>query len=159
MYLNRIYAEGKPAYEIVRKKMSIIYVGLTNQISMVKNFEVLPNCLGVNPQTCNKIIKLTIGLNHFQNSTEGEVHVANKFRLGSHEDIVEVREWVADRIGELGTIRPDDISIYNYSVLCRIYHFAKTKFLGFLLKRQKSLLLAERFKGSSSSLNITRLFM
>ena len=92
MYLNRIYAEGKPAYEIVRKKMSIIYVGLTNQISMVKNFEVLPNCLGVNPQTCNKIIKLTIGLNHFQNSTEGEVHVANKFRFGSHEDIVEVRE-------------------------------------------------------------------
>ena len=63
--------------------------------------------------------------------------MANKFRFGSHEDIVEVRGWVADRIDELVTLRPDDISVYKYSVLCRIYQFAKTKFLGFSTKKAK----------------------
>ena len=42
------------------KKKSIIDVCLTSHISSVKSFNVLPLILGVNPQTCHKIIKVVI---------------------------------------------------------------------------------------------------
>lgn len=41
-------------------------------------------------------------------------------------------EWVTDRINELVTLRPDDMSIYQYDVLRKIYQFAKTKFVGYV---------------------------
>ena len=42
VYLNGIYARGHPTYEIANQKRSIIDVGLTNHISSVRNFKVLP---------------------------------------------------------------------------------------------------------------------
>ena len=49
--LNRSYAFGKPTYEILKEKRSIIDYGLTNAKSIVENFEVLPIHLGASPQT------------------------------------------------------------------------------------------------------------
>ena len=49
-YLNRIYERGKPTYEIIGKKRSIIDVALTNNIRQVENFEVIPKMLGVMPK-------------------------------------------------------------------------------------------------------------
>ena len=60
IYLNGVYAKGHPTYEIANRKRSIIDVGLTNHILSVRNFEVLPDVLGVNPHTCHKILKLTL---------------------------------------------------------------------------------------------------
>ena len=60
--LNRIYTFGKPTYEILKERRSIIDYGLTNAKSTVKNFEILPFHLGASPQTCHKIIKLTLNI-------------------------------------------------------------------------------------------------
>ena len=60
--LNRIYAFGKPTYEILKERRSIIDYGLTNAKSIIENFEVLPIHLGTSPQTCHKIIRLTLNI-------------------------------------------------------------------------------------------------
>ena len=59
-YLNRIYELGKPTYEIMGKKRSIIDVALTNNIRQDVNFEVIPKMLGENSQPCHKLIRLAI---------------------------------------------------------------------------------------------------
>ena len=68
-YLNRIYERGKPTYEIAGKKRSIIDVALTNNMSLVQNFKVMPNILGANAQTCHKIMQLTIRKEEAQQKT------------------------------------------------------------------------------------------
>ena len=138
VYLNGIYARGQPTYEIANRKKSIIDVGLTNHLLSVRNFEVLPHILGVNPQTCHKILKLTLTFS--QDSLPKNVHrgLRNaKFRYCRHDSLIKIRNWVSDKIGELINLRPDDDSIYQYSVLKRLYEFAKTKFLGYVTERHQ----------------------
>ena len=140
IYLNTIYAKGKPTYEISNRKRSIIDVGLTNHILSVKEFDVLPNILGVNPQTCHKVLKLTVDFEH-TNRDSTKIHYSGKFRYCCETSLFEIRDWVSDRVGELVNLRPDDASIYQYTVLKRMYEFAKTKFLGFVknIKTKKRL--------------------
>ena len=57
---NRLFANGVPTYEIPNQKRSIIDFGLTNAVGTVSNFKVLPTILGVSPQTCHKVIELSI---------------------------------------------------------------------------------------------------
>ena len=139
MYLNGIYAMGQPTYEIMDRKRSIIDVGLTNHFPSVHNFKVLPNILGVNPQTCHKVLKLDLIFYHDQGSPAQKTNCDKircmKFRFCNDNSLLKVRDWVSDKIGELVNLRPDDNSIYQYSVLIRMYEFAKTKFLGYATKR------------------------
>ena len=138
VYLNGIYARGHPTYEIANRKRSIIDVGLTNHILSVRNFEVLPHILGVNPQTCHKILKLT--LNFTQDSLPKNANRGfrnAKFRYCSHDSLIKIRNWVSDKIGELINLRPDDDSIFQYCVLKRLYEFAKTKYLGYVRNIRK----------------------
>ena len=60
--LNRFFALGEPTYEILKESRSIIDYGLTNAKSIVEKFEVLPIHLGASPQTCHKIIRLTLNI-------------------------------------------------------------------------------------------------
>ena len=142
-YLNTIYANGKPTYEIIDRKRSIIDVGLTNHILSVHTFEVLPNVLGVNPQTCHKVLKLTVDFEH-ENLDSQKMHYTGKFRYCCEKSFYEIRDWVSDRMGELVNLRPDDTSIYQYTVLKRMYEFAKTKFLGLASKNIKKKLASHK---------------
>ena len=59
-YVNGLFAKGVPTYELSGKRKSIIDVCLTNEISSIHNFSVLPNVLRVNPQTSHRMLKLEI---------------------------------------------------------------------------------------------------
>ena len=134
IYLNAIYAKGQPTYEIINRKKAIIDVALTNNIAFVQNFKILPNNLGVNPQTCHRVLQLTV---HFLKNrgaaTETEQFGFTKFRYCNNNSLLKIRDWVADRITDLVELRPDDNSIYQYCVLKRMYEVAKTNFLGTML--------------------------
>ena len=60
MYVNGLFAKGVPTYEIYGKRKSIIDVCLTNDATLICGFKVLPNILGVNPQTSHRVLKLQI---------------------------------------------------------------------------------------------------
>ena len=169
-YLNAIYAKGKPTYEITDRKMSIIDVGLTNNISCIHDFEVLPNILGVNPQTCHKVLKLTLDFVHSKQGLN-KIHYTGKFRYCSENSLYKIRDWVSDRMGELVSLRPDDSSIYQYNVLKRMYEFAKTKFLGLAHKNVMKTIVSHKvnklqlyvkyytalYSRNSSDVNLTKL--
>ena len=129
--LNRIFARGEPTYEILGKKRSIIDVGITNNISGVKSFRVLPQILGVDAHTSHKILKLTISTK-IENQDEGE-RKEEKFRHCTYEAVLKVKGEVARRMRMLRHIRrqrslsTEGPSIYQYEVLSRLYRNAKKK--------------------------------
>ena len=161
IYLNAIYARGLPTYEIANRKRSIIDVGLTNHISSVCNFEVLPQILGVNPQTCHKVLKLTLKFSQKgsqpDNANRGFRNA--KFRYCTSISLIKIRNWVSDKICDLVNLRPDDDSIYQYTVLKRMYEFAKTKFLGFVTKNHQKRLSSHTLNRLQLQVNyLTSLF-
>ena len=135
-YLNRIYAYGKPTYELWGRKRSIIDVGMSNNLSQVKNFKVYPQTLGCNAQTCHKIIELTLGT---KRETDGSsTDKVKKFRYCSEESVTRVRNEVARRCEILRLIREQrQPSIYNYHVLRKLYYNAKVKCIGFSKGQRK----------------------
>ena len=60
--LNKIYSPGQPTYEILGRKRSIIDLAMATSLNLVLNFRVLPHILGVNMQTCHKIIQLELDM-------------------------------------------------------------------------------------------------
>ena len=58
--LNNIFAKGTYTYEIPKMKRSIIDMGMTNSLRSVLVFKVLSLNLGVTPQTCHKVLELSI---------------------------------------------------------------------------------------------------
>ena len=135
-YLNRIYEKGTPTYEIWGRKRSIIDVAMTNNLSQVKKFNVCPKFLGTNAQTCHKIIELTL-----KRKLDQEVKTTEKvqrFRYCSDESLMRVRNEVARKCKILRLLRgPRNPSIYNYSVLRKLYHIAKVKCIRFSKRRHK----------------------
>ena len=129
-YLNRIYAYGKPTYELWGRKRSIIDVAMSSNLSQVKSFKVNPQTLGCNAQTCHKIIELTLGI---KRDTNGSItDKVKKFRYCSEESVMRVRNEVARKCKILRLIRElRRPSIYNYRVLSKLYHNAKVKCIGF----------------------------
>ena len=132
--------KAKPLMKsLIEKDLYIIDVALTNHLSSVHSFEVLPHILGVNPQTCHKVLKLTLNFSQLENITRRATRVIRnaKFRFCSDDSLLKIRDWVSDKIRDLVHLRPDDDSIYQYVVLIRLYEFAKTKFLGYVTKKRK----------------------
>ena len=147
IYLNAIYAKGQPTYEIINRKKSIIDVALTNNLNMVQDFRILPNILGVNPQTGHKVLELSIRfVKQRERGTDTEQIGCTKFRYCNNNSLFKIRDWVADRIAELIELRPKDKSIYQYCVLKRIYEFAKTKFLGYVKEKRRGCLSSQKVK-------------
>ena len=102
-YLNRIYARGEPTYEIWHQKKSIIDVGMTNNISRVKNFKVYPKILGTNAQTCQKIIELTLRIETYRE--EKNTENVKKFRYCTDEATMRARKAVAIKCKFLRLLR------------------------------------------------------
>ena len=60
--LNKIFSPGQPTYEILGRKKSIIDFAMASSLNHVLNFRILPHILGVNMQTCHKIILLELDI-------------------------------------------------------------------------------------------------
>ena len=135
-YINRLFAKGIPTYEISGKRRSIIDVCLTNLESSVVNFAILPNVLGVNPQTSHRVLQLVLSETS-NNSAENQGTKVRKFRYCTYDALCKIQTEVAERIGQLIWLRKNNESFYNYSVLKRIYHEAKCMFLGFADKTER----------------------
>ena len=58
--LNKKYCKGIPTYQVTNKRQSIIDFALTNADKMVKSFQVVDKNIGVSPQSCHKILKMSI---------------------------------------------------------------------------------------------------
>ena len=101
--LNRILARGQPTYEIIGKKKSIIDVCLSNNMWSTKSFRVLPQILGINAQTCHKILQLKIEAHQkIDQCTRKEVV---KFRHWTFQALLKVKREVPRRIRILKLIR------------------------------------------------------
>ena len=134
--LNKIYALGTPTYETPGKKKSKIDVALTNKVTTVQNFEILPQILGANAQTCHKIIKLTLRVTTDRNSREQSR--AKKFRHCTADALTRVKGEVARKCKTLRFLRGDrNPSIYTYEVLSRLYQNAKIKCIGYRKEGRK----------------------
>ena len=77
--LNNIFAKGIYTYEIPKMKRSIIDMGMTNSLRSVLDFKVLSLNLGVTPQTCHKVLELSIKI--VPKPVEGKIPQVNKFNL------------------------------------------------------------------------------
>ena len=125
-----MYEWGKPTYEILGKKRSIIDVALTNNISQIKDFEVKQDILEVNAQTAHKAIQLSIKSNIIEEKCEKMKQ--KRLRHCSREALIRVRGEVERKLKMLRLIRGKRLSnIYNYRVLKRIYKNAKVKNIGY----------------------------
>ena len=58
--LTLLNKKGVPTYEIPNRKRSIIDFGMTNAVNTVLKFQILPLTIGVTPQTCHKVIELSL---------------------------------------------------------------------------------------------------
>ena len=60
--LNKKHSFGIPTYEVINQRQSIIDFALTNSSDFVENFKIMPKNIGVSPQSCHKVLKLSIKL-------------------------------------------------------------------------------------------------
>ena len=152
--LNRIYAPGQPTYEIMGRKRSIIDVALTNTVNSVQNFEVRPQILGANAQTCHKIIKLT--LRSKLESKQSEAKEQKKFRHCTHEALERVKGEVARKCKLLREIRGNRIpNVFTYKVISTLYHNAKVNFVGYRTTAKRKAPLPIAIRMQQISLNKT----
>ena len=131
IYLNRCFTLGVPTYEIAGKKRSIIDISLTNHVSSIKSFSILPHILGVNPQTSHKIIKLEIICDAKRKIPSDKYMSIRKLKFCSYEALTKIKEIVSERISNLIFLRPASDRIYRYNIFVRIYSNVKKSILGF----------------------------
>ena len=134
--LNSIFARGQPTYEIMGKKRSIIDLCLTNSLNSIKEFNVMPNILGMNAQTCHKILQLRIQIQ--QKATQESHQTVRTFRHCKYESLLKVKGEVARRLRILRLVRRGKKPIPNpYSVLSKIYFKAKERNIGYRKARSR----------------------
>ena len=140
-YLNRIYAYGKPTYELWGRKRSIFDVTMTSNLSQGKNCVVNPQILGTNAQKCHKIIELTLATN--QDTEVSTKEKVQKFRYCSEESLMRVKNEVAKKCKILRLIRgkKKHPSIYNYPLLRKLYYKAKVKCIRFNKRNRKRMVV------------------
>ena len=131
IYVNRIFTLGVPTYQLAGKKQSIIDISLTNHISSVKSFSILPHILGVNPQTSHKIINLEIYCHAKQKIPGDHFKSTRKLNFCSYKALTKIKEIVSARISNLHFLRPMSDRIYQYKIFVRIYNNVKKSILGF----------------------------
>ena len=88
-------------------------MALTNSISKVQNFEVKPEILGVNAQTCHKIIQLTLRSKERQEMREN--NVLTKLRHCSAEALTRVKREVAKNCKTLRLLKEKNPQTYTHT--------------------------------------------
>ena len=90
--LNKIYAPGKPTYEILQRKKSIIDLALASSLRLVSDFEILPDILGTSIQKCHKIILLSLklfsGKDILEERKQDQLNVRKMFKFCSYERVL-----------------------------------------------------------------------
>ena len=118
---------GEPTYEILKERKSIIDFGLTNAKSTVKTFEILPFHLGASPQTCHKIIKLTLNVG-MNKKIEDEVPERQIFRSITEKN---VKKYVSLLVEQF-----DILTNASYDQIRQLFYYCKSKILRFKSKRK-----------------------
>ena len=126
--LNSVYSRGKPTYEVVGRKRSIIDLCLTNSPETVVDFKTEPTSLGVSSQTCHKVLTVKISLDSFKRDTISLPRRTVFGRLSfvkQNKILGEVTNQIIEnqRVG----LSPD------YFLLVEMFCSAKRKILGVLL--------------------------
>ena len=137
--LNKMFTKGTPTFEIVKRKRSIIDICLTNSISEVKNFKVLPHILGVNGQTCHKIIRLDLSLSNKKESLIA-IPKIKRFRHCCFTKLENVRDYVYSKLEEIRSIKEQCGLQFlpNYNVFKKLYAKAKEKILGHTTRKRNT---------------------
>ena len=128
--LNRKYCFGIPTYEVINRKRSIIDFGLTNSDNLVENFEIMPNNIGVSPQSCHKVLKLSLKFN-FKEPVIICPDRVNFNLLGSKESYYFL--YILARFEELEYSH----LLVNYNLVQNIYIDAKKIILGKFTSKAK----------------------
>ena len=130
--LNLLFAKGIATYEIINRKKSIIDLCLTDSISAVKNFQVVPYTLGFNAQTCHKIIRLELLMSSKQESPT-TIPKIKRFRHCSFFKLEEVRDYVCSKLEDIRDIKEQCGLQFlpTYNVFKKLYTKAKEKILGY----------------------------
>ena len=135
--LNRKYGFGIPTYEVINRKKSIIDFGLTNSEDIVKNFEIIPENIGVSSQSCHKVLKLSLKV-CFKEPVKIYPDRVNFNLMGSKENYY--FHYVLARFQELEYSH----LLVDYKLVQNIYNDAKIKILGkFTSKARKRKLSPE----------------
>ena len=122
--LNNIFEKGTPTYEIPNLKRSIIDMGLTNSLPTVSNFKVLALNMGVSPQTCHKVLELSIKLT-FDPITDRIPPYQIYNRPGNRHD--EYLSSILCKFLDLSQI----FSPYHYHGIQNLFSDAKNQILGY----------------------------
>ena len=84
---------------------------MANNLSEVKNFEVIPRIMGTNAQTGHKIIELTLRAS--RNKEKITTEKVKKYRFCSEEGLIRVRNEVALKCKLLRLIRGPRPRVYT----------------------------------------------
>ena len=119
---------GEPTYEILKERRSIIDYGLTNAKSIVKNFEVLPIHLGASPQTCHKIIRLTIKVGINKEIISRSISERQIFRSLTEQNVNKYVSLLVKQFQILDLNLNTDVS---YDQISQLFYYCKSKILRF----------------------------
>ena len=105
--LNKIFAFGKPTYEILGRKRSIIDFALASSLEHVLNFQVLPHILGINMQNCHKIIQLDLSFSRktLLDVNSPAIEKRPSFRHCTYESLLRIRSRVHSKIRDIQHVR------------------------------------------------------
>ena len=150
--LNKTHAPGKPTYEILKKRKSIIDFALASSLKPVYDFRVLPDILGTSIQICHKIFLLT--LKPFskevaqQASKQDNHNVRQMFKFCSHDRLLEVRQRVLSKLRSINEIRllVGRQMHPTYTVFLKLYFTAKVKHIGYRGKHKVSSHLSQNLE-------------
>ena len=136
--LNKLFTKGISTYEIVNRRRIIIDLCLTNSVSIVHNFQVLPLIMGVDLQTCHKIIKLELYLGGEQEAPT-KVPKIKRFRHYSFSKLEEVRDYVYSKLELIRSIKEQCglQLVPNYKMFRKLYTKAKERILGYKRYKRK----------------------
>ena len=150
--LNKIHAIGKPTFEILERKKSIIDLALASSMELVSDFKILPDILGTTIQTGHKIILLSLKL-HSAEMIPGELkedqpYFRKMFKYCTYEHLLKVRNRVLRKLREIEHIR----SLIGrkmhptYTTFLKLYFTAKVKHIGYCKENTTSLYLSQKVK-------------
>ena len=100
--LDRVFCRGSPTYEIVNKKRCIIDLCMTHSLKSAESFKIKQTPLGVNSQTCQKPLSLSISLNppptdRSNKSAERKI----SFRSASKKKQIKIAKHVSTKLSSL----------------------------------------------------------
>ena len=135
--VNKSFALGVPAYEILQRKRSIIDMCLTNDMMNVRKFKVLPTVFGVSAQTFHKLIELNLSINSKQSISSVAITKIKRFKHCSFSNLIKVRDCVLSKLEDIRDIKQQcGINFLpNYNVIRKLYANAKKDILGFLKRK------------------------